>query len=512
MNEARYRLQKCVLSTDDVIGFGSRTTKYDSDDRRVYAYKVHCTSQDETIALSDDEYESEPKKMKIEPIEKTERTDNEKTDEENDDSEPSYDYDDFRRNFDFMNFETTRELLNTIAEVSTGDLRSSHEAAPMPAPGMDFMPTISIENDVRAEIKQEISWFTHEYDRTVANQPKSEPEVIDHIDICDSDDDSPPIVPSTAPPRVRKSTAKSSNSSRQSECQSANVSSSSEMVSKPAQVLKKKPGLTETERQRLIDKISFDSKLLKAKAHVSINSRSQRLALDMLGICEAPQNANMPNANSGSSITTKSTIKSNAEKSAPPAAFAIDDNLPCDLTFHENEFVSEITNWNVKWLVDNQIDAPVADADTLAHDIPTNFRTASEYVRTMAAFLKQELWLSILAQPPLTRPYGSIFAKLNVVKYATRNGQTRAVYICEAETSIDELDLQLYADHLVLVKHTHGRFFAFVTKISYMKIGELNQKHTTFARNIRTIIVPPISRRGKNSNGFSSGGNEAADQ
>lgn len=397
-------------------------------------------AENESISLIDDEDDVNVK---------TEQNDaSVLTETEQESLDDQHDTDEFRLNYDFDLSECTSQI------ESTNVIQNC------------ILPVSILEN-IRVDIKEEISWNAYEYEKQL--RPNEEPKLVETVDLCDFD--------STANDEPVESIQKRENKRKRID---NDVVYPSVMLPLPLNVIKKQKQMSETEKNLLVSAVTLNQKLLKTKAHVTVQSRAQKLALNMLGI-DQPRTSQKISA----SASTASNISKSAE--TQNIKIQLDESILCDLTKQENDFITEITEWNTQWLVEERIDAPVADKKYSSINIPCKFDFVQEYIEYMTSFLKIELWQSILATSVIKNPEQANFCTLLTVKTVKRNNDTRIVCICETETLISS-EQKIFKDNLVLVKHTQGRFFGFVTEVKYTKIGELNIHKSLEWKKVEIII------------------------
>lgn len=390
-------------------------------------------AENESISLIDDEDDL--------PNVKTEQNDGNNTDGEH---ESIFNENDFCLNFE-NDFDSS--------EIPNSNQSNKNPATESTSVIPDFNPpTLTSLEDIRLEIKEEASWMAQEYER-----PNEDLTLVATVDLCCSGDEENyvPIEVTQQKQIKRKRKDDDVDHSFGPTPQPLPLSSES----------KKKKIIPESEKNRLVNALKLDPKLLKTKAHVTNQSRGQRLALNMLGIDQpGTSSQTISNKTITSTNNSKNTETNNIE-------IQLDDSIPCSLTNLENDFITEITGWNIQWLAEKGIDVPVVDKNYASKNIPCKFNTVQEYIEYMISFLKIELWQSISATLAVKYTEQSILCQLLSVKYVNRNNAKRILCICEAKTLICS-NQKIFKDNLVVIKHTHGRFFAFVTKIKYTKIGK----------------------------------------
>lgn len=425
-----------MLQDGDVLRFGFRNENYDINDSRFFVYKLTLMHASDAIHLSDDEEDNDVKRIKL----------------ANDTT--VHDAHDEVEDMDLCAHLNPAEHIPVPHYAGTQNKWKKDETLVLPSTSSGIVPPLSVDSEIRMGIKEEVSWLFHEFEKTSKVAPAI--KVVGTVDLCDDDDAEESPLPISVPRIKRRNEASEDPFKNTVGCHSPAMSTKPQL---------QKPRLAEAEKNRLVSEVTTNPLLLKTKAHITSQSRAQKLALNMLGIDDI---------NTSQSPTVKqfnSSVKTTQKRGTPTDNIILDEDLPCDLSRHENDFVSEITSWSAKWLVERRIDAPVGDSDIVSRELPAKFGTISEYITTMSTFLKLELYLDILATPDLMSTNRAIFTQLLAVKYVERNNEKRIACICEAEAPNKMFNLKLYIDHLVLVKHAHGRFLAVVTKIDYTKIG-----------------------------------------
>lgn len=432
-----------MLKDGDVLRFGFRNENYDINDSRIFVYKLTLMHDSDAIPLSDDDEEENVKRIKLE-----------------NDAEASDAHDEVG-DMDLCADSNLAE--HTVAphygETQRGWNREGPEHTRRePSTSSGIVPPLPADSEIRMDIKEEVSWMFHEFEKSSKATPAV--EVVGTVDLCDDDDPDESPIPLSGQRIKRRNEASEDPFKNTVGCQPP-ATIAKPQLQKPKEVKK----LPESVKNRLVSEVTTNPLLLKTKAHITSQSRAQKLALNMLGIddIETSQPPTVKQSHSSSKTTEKRGI--------PTDNIILDEELPCDLSPHENDFVSEITSWSTKWLVERRIDAPVGDPDVISRELPAKFTSISEYITVMSTFLKLEMYLDILATPDLMSTNRAMFTQLLAVKYVERNNDKRIACICEAEAPNNMSNLKLYIDHLVLVKHSHGRFLAFVTKIDYTKIG-----------------------------------------
>lgn len=485
-----------ILSDNDLIAFGQSTFKYDKDDHSVLVFRlVHQNFVEETIALSDDDGEPfviRPVKAEI----KTEAEELRSIDSMNEydtgfDSagengsfeaqDEAHDWHRAEMFMDRLDFDQTNDGMDDVVEL----VSTARSTVAVPSTS-SFIPHIELPDviPITTKIKEEVGWNSYEYEKTLRQKNEkemAEPAAHDTINLC-SDDDDDDYTP-TAPKELSEASIshrrnkKHKSTEYEYEMKLPEIETKRICIAKQPQEKKKVDnGLPESEKNRLIDSVQLNRECLRVKAHVVTHSRANLLVLDMLGAgIDSSATATMGKRKPSMPVR-------NAKIEPVTLPLEEDAAYPCKWSAYTyaNRLISEITGWDVQWLLDQKSDAPICDANFEPFFIPENFDSPQEYQYTWRNLAKLELWDSILMYHRRENANRAVFPYLTDVKYVKRGDDlARFIFFCEAEVNEKDFRSLLYADHLVLVVHGQGKFLAIITTVKCAK-GVDNKLKMTF--------------------------------
>lgn len=468
------------MSDGDLIAFGQITFKYDVDDHSVLVYRLrNHEPAEESITLSDDDGEplnSYPVKSEIKSENEvsngsygrdaTELRDNEYDAEvDNYDGENGYvevpdDAYDWNRAEMFV--EQAEAEGEEEAEVIVSESTTATPSKP------NYVPNLVRTDDtpVTTKIKEEISWNMHEYERSL-HPTAAEPEVDDGVvDLCSEDDDEtfPPSEPIAPTAERRQKRHKPDDYELKWKQIDAKCVKWVAVDKQPPPAKKPANELPESEKHRLIESIQLNPKFLKANAHVVTQSRANRLALDMLGIGENASTAPTEKPKPSFHNMKVEPIKLTPEQD--------DGRYTCKWSahIHSNRLITEITRWNVQWLLEQNVDAPVCGDGYHPSPVPDDFDSLETYQRVWGRLSKSVLWDKLLRSHRSENANRAVFPKLKDVKYVMRHDEfARFIFFCEVTINENDKRSRLLPDHLVLVVHGGGKFLAMITDMKHTK-------------------------------------------
>lgn len=486
-----------ILQDGDLICFGQSTFKFDNDDNSVHVFRLKLREPvEETIALSDDDGEAldiKPVKLEIKIENETENTysidspDNITIDnasgsfnelETGFDSEnyspeipdEAHDWQRAEMFMDRLDFGQPNEE-NDVIVVKTTAQSTPLSTAP-PSISLNFVPNIVLSDVDTIKIKEEVGWNTYQYEKTL-RQEIAEPEIEETIDLCsDNEEMDSSTVQNEAldASSTQKRHRKHKSMDDEYEIKLPEIQTKRICADKPPTMKKTVQELPESEKNRLINAVQLNPECLKVKAHVVTHSRGNRLALDMLGVDigeSAPIATEKHKSSSQIGIIHRRKVDSMTEP-----MLENDGSYPCKWSNYTcaNRLISEITSWNVQWLLEQKSDAPVCSDDFTPYPIPTNFDLLRTYQEVWGNFAKLALWESILIQHRRENTNRAVFLYLMDVKYVKRyDNSARFIYFCEAEIDANDMRSILYVDHLVLVVHGNGKFLAIITDMKFAR-------------------------------------------
>lgn len=501
-----YKFWTQILGDGDLIAFGQRTFKYDKDDHSILVFRLKKQEAvDETILLSDDDGESFgiiPVKSEIKeenetddvrsidsfsshatenillPVNKFDRGNDdgeggdeypEKPDEDDYFEEPdeAHDWQRAEMFMDRLDFGQSNDVHEAIELVST-----ARPKPPPPSVPSNFVPNIDLSDviPITAKIKEEVCWKSHEYEKSLHPVVVDELPVTDTIDLCSDDDEAgTALIEPTVANKSQRLHKKHKPIEDEYEIKLPDIDAKRARIdnSKPAPAKRMVIELPESEKNRLIDAVQLNPECLKVKAHVVSHSRGNRLALDMLGV-DISASGSTEKQKPSQQIQSFHNFK---QKQVTP--FLEDGGAyPCKWSAfkYANRLFSEITGWDVQWLLDQKSDAPVCDKVFRPLPIGTDFHTVHAYTNVWSNLAKLDLWDQVLNCHRRENSKRAVFPYLTDVKYVKRHDEVaRFIYFCEAEIEGKDVRSRLFEDHLVLVVHGGGKFLAIITTVKYAK-------------------------------------------
>lgn len=465
-------LVKCslqILNDGDLVSFGSNSFKYDKDDQNIFVYRLKY--ENHTISLCDDDDDERivNNSIKLEAndatisLDSTGATNNAyDTGNDTDEREAKDAIDDGchwnQLNISGNDNDVSPCYEDEVFEKRTTQLRTSHTP-------LNIVSNIVLADSIPliADIKEEVSYMTYEYERSLKHDV--EPHVSDTIDLCSDNEE---VYVHTNVPNEQNTMQRRSIKHASTEYQF--IIKQPENDEKPrTKIVSAANAMPESEKKRLIDAVQMKPDFLKAHVHVAVNSRGKRLALDLLGLCEASASTSTER-HKPSLQQSQAFLSRQREPLTPP----LEDvkTYPCKWSVDSfaNRLVSEMTSWDVKWLLDQNSDAPVCDEKLTASPIPTVFNSLHAYQNIWYNFAKLELWETIMYEYRQESAKRPVFPNLTDVKYAQRaDNYARFIYFCEATIEENDTNSLLHVDSLVLVTHGKGKFFAIITAVKLTK-------------------------------------------
>lgn len=362
INNSYYLKNRQIVSENDLIGFGVATKPCDFNNPKAFVYRVIYFNAPETITLCDDDTDSEPTpRIKQEPSQN-----------------------DFKQVIELDDSDAeVNENGNETDKEEDSDREGNNDSNDNNSNFTDSASTFSSErleigssSSLQSKIKDEVSWFSYEYDRSVNQAEPNETQEQEVIELDDDDDD---VILVSAPP--------TNSATRKRPFEKVSPEKPATVVEPQTSTLNgtEKDKSQVTKESKVDDTVSETIRvnpelIMKNSVKPTILSRANKLCLDML---------NVPYDNMAIS---KRPRVDNKTSSVPEPAQPVENrstklrlspidesSLPKFKSYTVNSFVSEVTGWLIGWLLDKNEEPNVNGIDYIYKPIVKDFDSLQDY-------------------------------------------------------------------------------------------------------------------------------------